>query len=100
MIKTTNILALCGIVLILACGAAADQSLFFSRSESIPIPQGGDGITYAFRSSMMPANMLVTSVFASVSVENANGVDDFWGSDYEVYVGNSARGASAPLLVM
>ena len=100
MTKTTSILTLCGIVLVLACGASADEYVHFYWTGRTLVPQGGDGITYAFRSSMMPANMLVTSVFASVSVENANGVADFWGSDYEVYVGNSARGASAPLLVM
>ncbi len=44
MTKTTNILALCGVVLVLACGASADEYVELDRHGSMPVPQGSDGI--------------------------------------------------------
>ncbi len=88
-----NILALCGIVLALACGASADEHVDIPWDGSIPIPQGGKGIEIPLKPFGVPVNALVTSVWAFVTVEKANDTDGFWSGDYDVYVGNSARGA-------
>ncbi len=93
MTKTTSILALCGIVLVLACGALADGYVDLDWSGSRPVPQGSDGIAVPLPLPDVPANALVTSVWATVNVRNDNYKYGSCSSDYAVYIGNRARGA-------
>jgi hypothetical protein len=91
MAKTTNLLWSCALVVALGCGAWADQTQTRIWSGDLTIPNGGQ-VVQDLEFPGLPAGARVTQVDYEVTVDDWNNPDNFWCSDYEIYIGNVTHG--------
>ena len=92
MAKTMNLLWSCALVVALGCGAWADQTQTRIWSGELNIPNGGQ-VVQDLEFPVLSPGARVTQVDYEVTVDDWNKPENFWCSDYEIYIGNQTRGA-------